>query len=62
MVFFGKESFEISKHNTPFEEVNIEIDESYFGAKRVRGKYGQGARGKTKVFGILKRQWGSIYT
>lgn len=33
----------------------IELDESYFGAKRVRGKRGRGAAGKTPVFGILKR-------
>ena len=28
----------------------IEIDESYFGAKRVRGKRGRGASGKQSVF------------
>ena len=33
----------------------IEVDESYFGARRVRGKRGRGAAGKTPVFGILKR-------
>jgi len=33
----------------------IELDESYFGARRVRGKRGRGAAGKTPVFGILKR-------
>ena len=33
----------------------FELDESYFGAKRVRGKRGRGAAGKTPVFGILKR-------
>ena len=33
----------------------FEIDESYFGAKRVRGKRGRGAAGKTPVFGLLKR-------
>ena len=32
-----------------------ELDESYFGAKRIRGKRGRGAAGKTPVFGILKR-------
>jgi transposase-like protein len=36
-------------------EGNIELDESYFGARRVRGKRGRGAAGKTIVFGILKR-------
>ena len=38
----------------------IEADESYFGAKRIRGKWGRGAAGKTPVFGILKRD-GKIY-
>ena len=33
----------------------IEVDESYFGARRVRGKRGRGARGKTIVFGLSKR-------
>lgn len=39
----------------------IEVDESYFGAKRIRGKRGRGASGKTIVFGILKRD-GNVYT
>ncbi len=34
----------------------FELDESYFGAKRVRGKRGRGAAGKTPVFGVLKRE------
>ena len=34
----------------------VEVDESYFGAHRVRGKRGRGAYGKTIVFGLLKRQ------
>jgi transposase len=38
----------------------IELDESYFGAKRVRGKRGRGAAGKTPVFGLLKRD-GNVY-
>ena len=33
----------------------FECDESYFGAKRIRGKRGRGAAGKTPVFGLLKR-------
>jgi transposase-like protein len=33
----------------------FELDESYFGAKRVRGKRGRGASGKIPVFGLLKR-------
>lgn len=39
----------------------IEVDESYFGPRRVRGKKGQGAGRKIIVFGLLKRQ-GKIYT
>jgi transposase len=34
----------------------FELDESYFGAKRIRGKRGRGAAGKTPVFGLLKRE------
>ena len=33
----------------------VEVDESYFGARRVRGKRGRGAAGKTPVIGLLKR-------
>ena len=33
----------------------VEIDESYFGPRRVRGKRGRGASGKTPVIGLLKR-------
>ena len=39
---------------TPFKGV-VEIDESYFGSRRIRGKRGRGAGGKTIVFGIFKR-------
>jgi len=45
---------------SPFAGV-VEVDESYFGARRVRGKRGRGAAGKTIVFGIFKRN-GSVYT
>ena len=37
------------------------IDENYFGARRVRGKRGRGAQGKTIVFGLKKRE-GKVYT
>ena len=33
----------------------FEVDGSYFGTKRIRGKRGCGAAGKTPVFGLLKR-------
>ncbi len=39
----------------------VEVDESYFGPRRVRGKRGRGAGRKTIVFGILKRN-GKVYT
>lgn len=39
----------------------IEVDESYFGARRVKGKRGRGAYGKTAVFGVFKRN-GWVYT
>lgn len=46
---------------SPFSGCEVEVDESYFGARRVKGKRGRGAGGKTKVFGIFKRN-GSVYT
>ena len=46
---------EICEAESPFENGEIELDESYFGARRVRGIRGRGARGKTPVFGMLKR-------
>ena len=39
----------------------IEVDESYFGGKRIKGKRGRGAYRKTPVFGIFKRG-GKVYT
>ena len=39
----------------------VEVDESFFGPKRVRGKRGRGAGAKTIVFGIFKRK-GKVYT
>ena len=51
---------EICKEQSPFSG-EIEIDESYFGARRIKGQRGRGARGKTIVFGIFKRK-GKVYT
>lgn len=42
-------------HNTAPEWGAFELDESYFGPHRIRGKRGRGAAGKTPVFGVLKR-------
>ena len=39
----------------------IEVDESYFGGRRIKGKRGRGAGGKIIVFGLLKRA-GEVYT
>lgn len=39
----------------------VEVDESYFGPRRVRGKRGRGAGRKTIVFGIFQRN-GTVYT
>jgi hypothetical protein len=48
------------QRESPFSG-EVELDDSYFGARRVRGKRGRGARGKTIVFGIYKRN-GRVYT
>jgi transposase-like protein len=45
----------------PYKGGEVEIDESYFGPRRVRGKRGRGAGGKTIVFGVFKRD-GRVYT
>jgi len=55
-ILMSKECEKISKFSG-----EIEIDESYFGVKRVRGKRGRGASGKQPVFGMLKRD-GKVYT
>ena len=39
----------------------VEVDESYFGARRIKGKRGRGAYGKTIVFGLFQRN-GQVYT
>jgi transposase-like protein len=49
------------ERQSPLSSGQVEVDESYFGARRVRGKRGRGASGKTIVFGLLKRE-GKVYT
>jgi transposase-like protein len=49
------------ERDSPLSADEVEVDESYFGARRVRGKRGRGAGGKTIVFGLLKRD-GRVYT
>lgn len=39
----------------------VEVDESYFGPRRIKGVRGRGARGKTIVFGLFKRH-DRVYT
>lgn len=45
----------------PFRQGTIEVDESYFGPRRVRGKRGRGAARKIPVIGLLKRA-GKVFT
>ena len=52
---------EFCEDDSPFDTGEIEMDESFFGARRVRGKRGRGARGKHIVFGLIKRK-GKVYT
>lgn len=50
---------ECEQHSTVVGQ--IEVDKSYFGPKRIRGKRGRGAGSKTIVFGLFKRN-GWVYT
>jgi transposase len=50
-----EERLEVNLHN------GIEIDESYFGPTKVRGKRGRGTGSKILVFGLFKRG-DKIYT
>ena len=50
---------ELCEQSSPFQG-EVEVDESYFGARRIKGKRGRGAAGKTPVFGILQRG-GKVY-
>jgi len=51
---------EYCESRSPFAG-EIEVDESYFGPRRVKGRRGRGAFGKTAVFGVFKRN-GHVYT
>ena len=52
---------EFCEKESVFEKGEVEMDESYFGAKRIRGLRGRGAYGKTIVFGLKQRK-GKVYT
>lgn len=60
LLLFRKRIAEFCDQQSPFKG-EIEVDESYFGGKRIKGKRGRGAYKKTPVFGILKRG-GKVYT
>lgn len=53
--------YQLEENDSSKIKGEIEIDESYFGAKRVRGKRGRGAKGKVPVVGLLKRN-GKVFT
>ena len=64
IVMFGKIRQRIAEEcerQSPFNNGEVEVDESYFGPHRVRGKRGRGASGKTIVFGLFKRD-DEVYT
>lgn len=64
ITIFGKIRQRIAdecQRQSPFKDGDVEVDESYFGPHRVRGKRGRGASGKTIVFGLLKRD-DKVYT
>lgn len=51
---------EACEEASPFRG-EVEVDESYFGPKRVRGRRGRGVARKTPVFGVFKRN-GKVHT
>ena len=60
-LLFRERILEVCEKDSILGSGEIELDESYFGAKRVRGRRGRGAKGKIPVFGMLKRN-GKVYT
>jgi transposase len=64
IVILGKIRHRISEEcerQSPFNNGEVEVDESYCGPHRVRGKRRRGANGKTIVFGLFKRDE-QVYT
>lgn len=55
MLEIRKKVADYCERTSPIVKGEIEVDESYFGAKRIKGKHGRGAYGKTIVFGLYKR-------
>lgn len=60
LLFIRERIAEECEIESPFSG-DIEVDESFFGARRIKGKRGRGASGKTIVFGLFKRN-GKVYT
>jgi transposase-like protein len=58
--FIREQIARICEMESPFSG-EVEVDESFFGARHIKGKRGRGAYGKTIVFGIFKRN-GKVYT
>ena len=52
---------EFCEADSPFDTGEVEINESFFGTRRVRGKHDRGTRDKHIVFGLIKRK-GKVYT
>ena len=51
---------EACERDAPWTAGEVEVDEAYFGARRVRGRPGRGAGRKTPVLGLRKRR-GRVY-
>ena len=60
LTLIRKRIAEYCERQAPVQGV-IEVDETYFGGRRIRGKRGRGEFNKTPVFGIFKRG-GEVYT
>jgi len=60
LTFIRQEIARFCESESPFSGI-VELDESYFGTKRAKGKRGRGASDKTIVFGIYKRNR-KVYT
>ena len=59
---FRQRLCDVAVESSPIPEtVDVEVDESYFGPRRVKGKRGRGAGSKIIVFGLFKRN-GKVYT
>jgi transposase len=64
ITIFGKIRQRVAEEcerQSPFKNGEVEVDESYFDPRRVRGRRGRGVGRKTIVFGLLKRD-GKVYT